>query len=60
MHLQRGGTSVLEYAFKFMELYHFSSAFVADERLKMNRFAARLNPDIKEKMSVHQYTSYVV
>jgi len=25
----------------------------------MNQFEARLNPTVKEKMSVHQYASYV-
>ena len=42
-----------------MELSRFAPAFVADERLKMNRFEARLNPTIKQRMSVRQYTSYV-
>ena len=51
--------SILEYASKFMELSHFSPVFVADERLKMNRFEAGLNPTIKERMSVQQYVSYV-
>ena len=51
--------SVLEYASMFMELFRFSPAFVADEKLKMNRFKAGLNPDIKGRMSVCQYTSYV-
>jgi len=51
--------SVLEYASKFMELSRFAPAFVADERLKMNRFEARLNPTIKERMSVRQYASYI-
>ena len=51
--------SVLEYASKFMELSRFTPAFVANERLKMNRFEARLNPTIKERMSVRQYISYV-
>jgi len=59
MQLQQGGMSVLKYAFKFLELSHFASAFVADQRLKMNHFEARLNPNSKERMSVHQYTSYV-
>jgi len=43
---------VLEYASKFMELSRCALAFVADERLKMNRFEAGLNPGIKERMSV--------
>jgi len=51
--------SVLDYASKFMELSHFALAFIADERFKMNRFEAELNPNIKERISVHQYTSYV-
>jgi len=38
--------SVLEYASKFMELSRF------DERLKMNRFEAGLNPTIKERKLV--------
>ena len=44
--------TVLEYAFKFMELSRFPPAFVTDKRLKMNRFEAGLNPTIKERMSV--------
>jgi len=51
--------SVLEYASKFMELSRFAPAFAADERLKMNRFEARLNPTIKKRMPVRQYTFYV-
>jgi len=50
---------VLEYASKFMELSRFPPAFVADERLKINRFKAGLNLGIKERMSVRQYASYV-
>ena len=57
MQLQQGNMSALMYASKFMELSRFIPAFVADERLKMNRFKARLNPNIKERMSVRQYTS---
>ena len=45
--------------FKFMELYRFTPAFGADERLKMNRSETGLNPNIKERMLEHQYTSYV-
>ena len=59
MQLQQGTMSVLEYASKFMELSRFASAFVADERLKMNRFKTWLNPTIKERMSVRQCASYV-
>ena len=44
--------SVIGYASKFMELLRLASAFVADERLKINRFEAGLNPTIKERMSV--------
>ena len=33
-------------------------AFIADERLKMNHFEAKLNPNIKDRMTVHQYTTY--
>ena len=51
--------SLLEYALKFIELSQFAPTFVADERLKMNRFEAGLNPTIKERMSVRQYASYV-
>jgi len=51
--------SVLEFASKFMELSRFTPTFVADERLKMNRFEAGLNPASKERMSVRQYTTYV-
>jgi len=51
--------SVLEYASKFMKLSHFTPAFIADDRLQMNRFEVGLNPIIKERMSVCQYTSYM-
>ena len=51
--------SVFEYDSKFMELSRFAPAFVADERLKMNRFEAGLNPTIKERISVCQYASYI-
>ena len=51
--------SVLEYASKFMQLSQFAPAFVADERLKMNRFEAGLNSTIKERMPIRQYASYV-
>ena len=50
--------TVLEYASKFVKLYRFASAYVADEKLKMNQFEAGLNKGIKEKMSVRHYTSY--
>ena len=43
--------SVLEYASKLIELPRFILAFVADKRLKMNCLKARLNPDIKGRMS---------
>jgi len=59
MQLQQGGMSVLEYASKFMKLSYLAPAFIADERMKMNRFEIVLNPTIKERMSIHQYTSYV-
>jgi len=59
MKLQQRTMSILEYASKFMELSRFAPTFVADERLKMNRFEAGLNPTIKERMSVQQYASYV-
>ena len=50
MQLQQGSISVLEYASKFMELSQFTADFVADERLKINRFEAELNLTIKERM----------
>jgi len=59
IQLRQGNMSVLEYASKFMELSRFAQAFVAEERLKMNWFEARLNPTIKERMSIHQCASYV-
>ena len=59
MQLQQVGMSLLEYASKFMKLSYFAPAFVTDERLKKNRFEAGLNPNIKERLSVCQYTSYV-
>ena len=36
MQLQQESMSVLEYALKFIEVSRFASAFLADERLKMN------------------------
>ena len=59
MQLQQGSMSVLEYALKFMELSRFTLAFVVDERIKMNRFEVGLNPTIKERISVRQYTSHI-
>jgi len=50
VRLQQGRMTVLEYASKFMELFHFAPAYVADEKLKMNWFEAGLNLGIKEKM----------
>jgi len=47
--------SVLEYASKFMVLPRFAPTFVANKRLKMNRFNAELNSTIKERLSVLQY-----
>jgi len=57
MQLQQVSMRVLEYTSKFMELSWFALAFAADERLKMNRFKVGLNPTIKERISVRQYTS---
>ena len=51
--------TMLEHASKFMELSYFAPDFVANEMLKMNRFKARLNLDIKKRMSMCQYASYV-
>jgi len=59
MQLQQGNMSVLKYTSKFMELSRFATPFLGDERLKMNLFEAGLNPTIKERMSVRQYTSYI-
>jgi len=56
IQLHQGGMGVLEYASKFMELSRFAPAFVTDERLKMSRFKAGINPCIKERMFVQQYT----
>jgi len=50
--------SVLEYDSKFMELSPFALTFVADKKLMMKHFELRLNPNLKERMSVHQYISY--
>ena len=44
--------SIFEYASKFMELSCFASTFVADEKLKMNCFEVRLNPNTKGRMFV--------
>jgi len=41
---------VLEYASKFIELFHFVVAFMAGEKLKMNHFEAWLNPNLKERI----------
>jgi len=58
IRLRQGRKTVLEYASKFMKLSCFAPTYVADEKLKMNRFKAKLNPGIKEKMLVLDYTSY--
>ena len=39
--------SVLECGSKFMEFSHFATAYVADKKLRMNRFEVRLNPGLK-------------
>jgi len=59
MQLQQGTMSILKYASKFVELSHVTPTFVADKRLKMNRFEVGLNPTIKERMSMRQYASSV-
>jgi len=43
---------MLKYTLKFIKLSRFSPAYVENERLKMNRFGAGLNPRVKEKMAV--------
>jgi len=58
MRLQQRKMSVLEYSSKFIELYHFAPTYVADEKLKMNRFETGINRGLKEKMFVWHYTSY--
>ena len=62
MQLQEGRMSALEYASmsKFMELSCFSPALMANERMKIYCFEVSLNPGIKGRMSVQQYTSYVI
>ena len=50
--------SMFEHASKFMKLTCFVHAFAANEKLKMNHFEARLNPNIKERMFVLQYICY--
>jgi len=44
--------SMLEYASKFMELSRFAPAYVANEKLKINRFKVGHNLGLKEKMFV--------
>lgn len=51
VHLQQGRRSVLEHASKFVELSHFAPVYVADKKLRMDRFEAWLNPILKEQMS---------
>ena len=50
--------SVLGYASKFIELSWLAPTYLADERQKMNRFKVGLNPILKERFPVCQYTSY--
>jgi len=50
--------SVLEYAFKFMELLCITPAYVADKKLSMNRFEVGINLSLKERISVWHYTLY--
>ena len=50
--------SVQEYDSKFMKLSCFTSAFVADEKLKMKSFGIEPNPNLKERMPVRQYIYY--
>jgi len=58
IRLQQGRMTILKYAFKFMELFRFGPTYVADEKMKMNRFEAGLHLGLKDKMSVRHYTSY--
>ena len=39
-----------------MDFTHFTPTYVIDEQLRMNRFKAGLNPDLKEPMSIRHYT----
>jgi len=47
--------SVLEYAFKFMELSLFGPTYVADEKLKINLSKTALTLNVKKKISVCRY-----
>ena len=47
----------LEYTSKFIKISHFAIAYVADEKLRVNRFEIELNPRLKEKMSI-QHTPH--
>jgi len=58
IRLQQGKMGILEYASKFIEFSYFTPGYVGDEKLRMNRFEAGLNPRLKEKMSVRHYTLY--
>ena len=49
--------SVLEYASKFIELSCFTTAFLADEKLKMNHFEVGLNRNLNERMSMRRCVS---
>jgi len=50
---------MLEYTSKFMMLTCFVATFVADEKLKMNYLEVGLNPNINERIFVHQNTAYM-
>ena len=41
-----------------MELSSFGPAFIFDENLKINRSKVGIDPNRKDRMSVHQYVSY--
>ena len=49
---------MLEYTSKFIECSHFALTYMTNEKLRMNPFEAKLNPSLKEQMSVRHYTLY--
>ena len=53
IRLQQGRMITPEYASKFMELSCFNPTYVANEKLKMNRFEAELNQGIKETTTLY-------
>ena len=51
INLHQGGSSVLEYSFKFTNLSKYASSLVSNPRDEMNNFVMDLSDDLVEQCS---------